>query len=50
MYDFEGQGEGDLSFREGERIRVTKKTSSSHDWWEGELRGMTGSFPANYCK
>lgn len=50
MYDFDGQGEGDLAFREGDRIRVLKKTNSSQDWWEGELRGTKGSFPANYCK
>ena len=50
MYDFDSQGEGDLSFREGDRIRVVKKTNSSQDWWEGELRGQRGSFPANYVK
>ncbi|PSN74689.1 hypothetical protein BS50DRAFT_567487 [Corynespora cassiicola Philippines] len=50
MYDYEGQTEGDLSFNEGDRIRVLKKTNSSQDWWEGELRGQKGSFPANYCK
>jgi hypothetical protein len=50
MYDFTGEGAGDLSFQEGDRIRVLKKTNSSHDWWEGELRGVKGSFPANYCK
>ncbi|KAK7181633.1 sh3 domain signaling protein [Paraphaeosphaeria sporulosa] len=50
MYDFEGQSEGDLSFREGDKIRVIKKTNSSQDWWEGELRGYKGSFPANYVK
>ncbi|KAF2278023.1 SH3 domain signaling protein [Westerdykella ornata] len=50
MYDFDGMNEGDLTFREGDRIRVVKKTNSSHDWWEGELRGEKGSFPANYCK
>lgn len=50
MYDFESQNEGDLSFREGDRIRVTKKTNSSQDWWEGELRGYRGNFPANYVK
>ncbi|ORY05162.1 hypothetical protein BCR34DRAFT_572174 [Clohesyomyces aquaticus] len=50
MYNFAGEGAGDLSFNEGDRIRVVKKTNSSHDWWEGELRGRTGSFPANYCK
>ncbi|EEP79405.1 predicted protein [Uncinocarpus reesii 1704] len=49
LYDFDGQGAGDLVFREGDRIRVIKKTESTDDWWEGELRGVKGSFPANYC-
>lgn len=50
LYDFGGQGDGDLMFREGDRIRVVKKTDSTDDWWEGELRGVKGSFPANYCR
>jgi len=50
MYDFDAHSEGDLSFREGDRIRVTKKTNSSQDWWEGEINGQRGSFPANYVK
>ncbi|KAL8933947.1 MAG: hypothetical protein Q9216_006144, partial [Gyalolechia sp. 2 TL-2023] len=50
LYEFAGQGEGDLVFREGDRIRVVKKTDSTDDWWEGELRGVQGSFPANYCQ
>jgi len=50
LYDFAGQGRGDLVFREGDRIRVTKKTGSTDDWWEGELKGVQGSFPANYCQ
>ncbi|CRG87179.1 Reduced viability upon starvation protein 167 [Talaromyces islandicus] len=50
LYDFGGQGDGDLVFREGDRIRVIKKTESTDDWWEGELRGVKGSFPANYCR
>ena len=50
MYDFDGQGQGDLAFREGDRIKIVKKTDSSNDWWEGELRGVQGSFPANYCQ
>ncbi|RMZ68028.1 SH3 domain signaling [Pyrenophora seminiperda CCB06] len=33
-----------------DRIRVVKKTESSQDWWEGEINGRQGSFPANYCK
>jgi amphiphysin len=50
LYDFAGQGEGDLVFKEGDRIKVTKKTESTEDWWEGELYGVHGSFPANYCQ
>ncbi len=50
LYDFDGQGSGDLVFKEGDKIRVTKKTASTDDWWEGELRGVCGSFPANYCQ
>ena len=50
LYDFGGQSAGDLSFRGGDQIKVLKKTDSTDDWWEGELRGKKGSFPANYCK
>ncbi|KAI4252334.1 MAG: hypothetical protein LQ352_004341 [Teloschistes flavicans] len=50
LYEFAGQGQGDLAFREGDRIRVVKKTESTDDWWEGELEGVKGSFPANYCR
>ncbi|GKZ22004.1 hypothetical protein AbraIFM66951_007199 [Aspergillus brasiliensis] len=50
LYDFGGQSAGDLAFREGDKIRVLKKTDSTDDWWEGELRGVKGSFPANYVE
>lgn len=50
LYSFDGQSQGDLSFKEGDQIKVIKKTDSTDDWWEGELRGVKGSFPANYCK
>ena len=50
LYDFVGQGNGDLTFREGDRIRIVKKTERTDEWWEGELRGQQGSFPANYVK
>ncbi|CAJ2503602.1 Uu.00g109960.m01.CDS01 [Anthostomella pinea] len=50
QYDFTGQGAGDLSFREGDRIKIVKKTGTDQDWWMGELGGRKGSFPANYCK
>ena len=50
LYDFGGQNQGDLRMKEGDRIKVLKKTESTNDWWEGELNGMRGSFPANYCR
>lgn len=50
IYDFEGQNDGDLAFREGDRIRVVKKTESADDWWDGELNGKVGVFPANYVQ
>ncbi|KAI5867710.1 hypothetical protein GGS23DRAFT_612862 [Durotheca rogersii] len=50
QYDFIGQGAGDLSFREGDRIKVVKKTDTDQDWWVGEMNGVRGSFPANYCR
>ncbi|KAI0487388.1 hypothetical protein F4859DRAFT_254073 [Xylaria cf. heliscus] len=50
QYAYHGQGTGDLSFREGDRIKIVKKTDTLDDWWVGELGGVKGSFPANYCK
>jgi hypothetical protein len=50
LYAFEGQSQGDLSFKEGDQIKIVKKTGSTDDWWDGELRGVKGQFPANYCK
>ncbi|KAI5807233.1 hypothetical protein BZA77DRAFT_352622 [Pyronema omphalodes] len=50
LFTFSGQDSGDLSFNEGDRIKVTKKTPSTDDWWEGEVHGRKGSFPANYCE
>ena len=50
LYDFDGEGHGDLSFQEGDLIKIVQKTETEQDWWVGELRGVRGSFPANYCK
>lgn len=46
LYTYTGQTDGDLTFLEGDKITVTKKCSD--DWWEGELNGRLGIFPANY--
>ena len=48
LHDFDGGVEGDLPFAEGDRILVKKHSERSDEWWTGELRGMTGIFPANY--
>lgn len=47
LYTFQGQADGDLSFKEGDRIKVTKKTDSV----EGECSWSQGSwYPhANLC-
>ncbi|KAI0548464.1 hypothetical protein F4679DRAFT_550532 [Xylaria curta] len=50
QYAYSGQGTGDLSFREGDKIKIVKKTDTLDDWWVGELGGVKGNFPANYCK
>ncbi|KAI2619701.1 hypothetical protein GGR54DRAFT_126093 [Hypoxylon sp. NC1633] len=50
QYAFSGQNAGDLSFNEGDKIKIVKKTGTDQDWWVGELGGVKGSFPANYCK
>ncbi|KAF7196365.1 LAS seventeen-binding protein 3 [Pseudocercospora fuligena] len=50
LYDFEGQTAEDLPFREGDKIKVLKKTQSTDDWWDGELNGRRGQFPANYVQ
>lgn len=50
IYEFAGQEAGDLSFREGDKIKVIKKTESTDDWWDGELAGIRGRFPANYVE
>lgn len=50
LYDFEGLNPDDLRFKEGDKIRILKKTESTQDWWEGELKGTKGQFPANYCE
>ena len=47
LYDFSAGDIGDLSFREGDRIKVVKATESKDDWWQGELvrTGEKGQFP-----
>lgn len=49
LYDFDAQKEGDLGFREGERIKIVWRSGVVEDWWEGECGpGRRGVFPGNY--
>ncbi|XP_014676212.1 PREDICTED: SH3 domain-containing YSC84-like protein 1 [Priapulus caudatus] len=48
--DFTGQMPCDLSFLRGDLINLLTQTQYDFDWWEGELHGRIGIFPANYVK
>lgn len=50
LYDFAGEQDGDLPFKKGDVIVITKKTDSSNDWWTGRHNGQEGIFPANYVE
>ncbi|XP_031346627.1 protein nervous wreck isoform X2 [Photinus pyralis] len=48
LYDYEGEGEEELTFEEGQIIKVLSKCAHSVDdgWWQGELEGQIGNFPS----
>jgi hypothetical protein len=48
LYDFKKQQHGDLEFRAGDVIWITKVDDSS--WWNGSFNGLQGDFPSNYVK
>ncbi|KAF9524065.1 hypothetical protein CPB83DRAFT_898211 [Crepidotus variabilis] len=51
LFDFEAHEDGDLSFKEGDIIEVTRKSDNTDDWWKGKtVSGHEGIFPANYVK
>lgn len=50
LYTFEGEEGGDLNFRKGDMITITKKSDSKDDWWTGRKDGKEGIFPANYVE
>lgn len=47
-YDYVATQPSDLSFYEGDHITVTKRLDDRQCWWEGEVNGQKGFFPANY--
>lgn len=48
LYDFAGEGSGELTFHAGDQINITNMVNA--EWAEGELWGQTGIFPLNYVQ
>ncbi|XP_056140510.1 F-BAR and double SH3 domains protein 2-like [Lampris incognitus] len=47
LYDYAGQTDEELSFPEGAIIRIlSRETHEDDGFWEGELNGIVGVFPA----
>ena len=45
-FDYTAQGSEELSFREGEMIKVIHEEDNT--WWYGECRGRRGMFPKDF--
>ncbi|KAL1976158.1 hypothetical protein VTN31DRAFT_2440 [Thermomyces dupontii] len=50
LYTFDGDQEGDLSFKKGEIITILKRTDKDEDWWTGQIGDRVGIFPSNYVE
>lgn len=48
LYDYVGQQDDELSFREDEVIDVIAKNEDG--WFEGVIGDRHGLFPGNYCE
>jgi len=49
LYDYEGENEGDLKFKEGDLINVIDDSDPS-GWFVGEFNGVQGNFPSNFVQ
>lgn len=47
LFNFQGEDATELTFKKGDTITVLSKQG---EWWEGELDGRCGLFPANYVQ
>ncbi|XP_055010427.1 intersectin-2b [Boleophthalmus pectinirostris] len=47
LYTYESPEPGDLTFKEGDVILVSKREG---EWWNGSIGDRTGLFPSNYVK
>ncbi len=48
LFDFEGQQDDELSFREGDIIKLISEGEDG--WWRAELNGKQGMLPFNYVE
>lgn len=48
LHDFDGQGEGELTFMCGQTIILTERVNA--DWLRGSLNGKIGIFPSNFVE
>jgi len=49
-FTFDGEQDGDLSFKKGDIITIVKRTDSENDWWTGRIGPREGIFPSNYVE
>lgn len=51
LFTFDADQDGDLGFKKGDIITITKRTDNKTDWWTGRTEdGRTGIFPSNYVE
>ncbi|KAI9718743.1 MAG: hypothetical protein M1812_003917 [Candelaria pacifica] len=50
LFTFDADQPGDLGFKKGEVITITKRTENKADWWTGKIGDRTGIFPSNYVE
>ncbi|KZT08035.1 DUF500-domain-containing protein [Laetiporus sulphureus 93-53] len=50
LFNFDAVQSGDLSFKKGQVITVTKRSDDTNTWWTGKLDGREGMFPANFVE
>ncbi len=45
LFTFDADQPGDLAFKKGDVITITKRTEIASDWWTGKIGDRTGIFP-----